>query len=143
MSDGKIILTINSHTSISEEEAREAAIKFLADCGLDATPDAIDQLASVFLPCLAIICQRPWDPEGGTWRASGRLGILSDVRKKFERLWYRGWHQGQMHDDSAYDLINYAGFYLRSEESLWGSWGNPLHGEDRLCLSVTSSSSAS
>jgi hypothetical protein len=104
---------------------REAASAFLIDCGLTPTPDAADQLCEVFVPCLRIMCERPWDPNGGTWRKSGRLGILSDVRKKFERLWERGWRHGKRHDDSAYDLINYIGFYLRSDGSLWGEWGDP------------------
>jgi hypothetical protein len=104
---------------------RDAAVEFLDRCSLEATPDAIDQLTEVFLPCLRIMCERPWSPDGATWRKSGVLGILSDVRKKFERLWERGWKNSVRHDDSAFDLINFVGFYLRSEDNRWGEWGEP------------------
>lgn len=104
----------------------EAATHFMEACGLGVTPDAIDQLTQVFLPCLRIMTERPWDPEGNTWRESGVLGILTDCRKKFSRLWERGWKHGKRHDDSALDLINYLGFYMRSvADSGWGEWGNP------------------
>jgi hypothetical protein len=105
--------------------AMEASVKFMDDCGLVPTPDAIDQLTYVFLPCLAIMCQRGYDPNGGTWKKSGRLGALSDVRKKFERLWERAWIKGKKHDDSAIDLINFIGFYLRSEKEGFGDWETP------------------
>ncbi len=111
--------------SNSEIQPWYIAEKFMRECGLNPTPDATDQLANVFLPCLRIMCEREWDPSGGTWRKSGVMGILTDVRKKFERLWERGWLHGKRHDDSAHDLINYIGFYLRSNESLWGRWGEP------------------
>lgn len=100
--------------------------EFMMSCGLTPTPDAADQLYRAFLPCLEIMCSRPWDPEGSTWRESGVLGILTDIRKKFSRLWERGWKHGRRHDDSALDLINYLGFYLRSDpNSGWGEWGDP------------------
>lgn len=103
---------------------------FLQKCGLTPTPDAVEQLVRVFLPCLGIMCERPWDPEGGTWKRSGVLGILTDVRKKFERLWERGWKHGIRHDDSAFDLINYIGMYIRSEDNGWGEWGPPARAEE-------------
>lgn len=106
---------------------RDAAYTFLASCGLRSTPDAISQLSEVFLPCLKIMCERPWDPNGGTWQAAGRMGALADIRKKFQRLWYRAWTIGKRHDDSAYDLINYIGFFLRADHPGWGDWGEPAH----------------
>jgi hypothetical protein len=105
--------------------AIRAAKQFMDECGLVPTPDATGQLVEVFLPCLAIMCQRGYDPNGGTWRKSGRLGALSDVRKKFERLWERMWINGKRHDDSAFDLINFTGFLLRSEREGFGEWGTP------------------
>jgi len=119
-----------SITTSERDELNSAARAYMHSCGLKPTPDAVDQLVEVFLPCLRIMCDRPWDPEGGTWRRSGMMGILTDIRKKFERLWYRGWIRGQRHDDSAFDLINYVGFYLRSGESQWGDWGDPGHGKE-------------
>ena len=106
-------------------EVRDAATEFLDRCSMQPTPDAIDQLVRVFVPCLEIMCTRPWEPDGGTWRKSGVLGILTDCKKKFERLWERGWKHGKRHDDSALDLINYLGMYLRSEDNGWGEWGEP------------------
>jgi hypothetical protein len=107
---------------------RDAAITYLEAVGLDATPDAVEQLNLVFRRCLTIMCHRGWDPEGGTWRQAGALGALADCRKKFMRLWERAWRNGARHDDSAIDLINYLGFYLRSDpqsEVRWGEWGEP------------------
>jgi hypothetical protein len=111
------------------QSARDAAFRYLQDIGLDPTPDAVQQLDLVFRRCLTIMCERPWDPEGGTWREAGRLGALADVRKKFQRLWYRAWICGKSHDDSAIDLINYTGFYLRSENNRWNEWGEPGRSE--------------
>lgn len=103
----------------------EACISFLQAVGIEDNPDATQQLQQVFLPCLRIMNERPWSPDGSTWKRSGVLGILTDVRKKFERLWERGWKHGVRHDDSALDLINYLGMYMRSEDNRWGEWGEP------------------
>lgn len=103
----------------------EAAERFMRFAGLEPTPDAVRQMSQAFLPCLKIMCERPWNPDGETWRKSGRMGILTDIRKKFERLWERGWLMGQRHDDSVLDLINYLGMYIRADKSHWGEWGNP------------------
>jgi hypothetical protein len=103
----------------------EACVSFLQAVGIEDNPDATQQLQQVFLPCLRIMNERPWSPDGSTWKRSGVLGILTDVRKKFERLWERGWKHGVRHDDSALDLINYLGMYMRSEDNRWGEWGEP------------------
>lgn len=113
-----------------EKNIYEKSLAYLQDCGIEPTPDAVRQLSQVFLPCLKIMSERPWDPEGDTWRRSGIMGILTDIRKKFERLWERGWKKGQRHDDSAYDLINYVGMYLRSRDDDWGEWGQPYRGPE-------------
>ncbi len=104
---------------------QNSAENFLKECGLDPTPDAVGQLAEVFLPCLRIVCERGYDPNGGTWRPAGRLGMLTEVRKKFDRLWDRAWKNGKNHDDSAIDLINVLGFYLRADRERFGDWGEP------------------
>lgn len=111
-------------------DMESAARAFMHACGVEATPDAVEQLTEVFLPCLQIMCERPWDPNGGTWRKSGWLGIMTDVRKKFERLWERAWQHGERHDDSILDLINYLGFLRRSKKSRWGAWGEPYSGPE-------------
>jgi len=111
----------------ANQKEYDRAATFLEANGLSPSLDAVEQLTKVFLPCLRIMCDpsHPWDPTGKTWRKSGVLGILTDVRKKFERLWERGWTHGKRHDDSGHDLINYIGFYMRSEDNGWGDWGPP------------------
>lgn len=109
-----------------ESKSRRAAARYMEEVGLKPTPDAVDQMTLVFEKCLRIMCERPWHPNGNTWRKSGFFGILHDIRKKFERLWERSWGYGKFHEDSAIDLINYIGFLCRSDEkNRWGEWGEP------------------
>lgn len=106
----------------------EAAHAFMSSLfGPDSyTPDSIGQLVEVFIPCLRIMVTRGYDPSGGLWRRAGILGIIWDVRKKFERLWYRTWTLGKRHDDSGFDLINFTGMLLRAEpDSRFGDAGEP------------------
>jgi hypothetical protein len=120
---------VSRHTETPDDYntlAVVAARNFLEACCLTPTPDAIEQLVQVFLPCLEIMCERPWAPDGSTWRQSGIYGALTDARKKWDRFWERTWKHGKRHDDSVFDLINYAGFVLRSDpDSGWGNWGPP------------------
>lgn len=112
---------------------RQASERFLADCGLPIVPDAVDQLAEAFLPALSIICERGYHPEGITWREAGWRGLLTDIKKKSNRLWYRSWIKGGYDSDSAMDLINFAAFYYRLENrgKEWGDWGDPGAKMDR------------
>jgi hypothetical protein len=107
--------------------ARTAALEFLDQCGLVPTPDAIDQLTEVFLPCLAIICNRGYEPNGKLWREGGWRSLLVDIRKKFSRLWRHGWIEAKFIPDHSLDLINYTGFYYRQKHKgePWGDWGEP------------------
>lgn len=104
-----------------------AAQHFFSDVGLPLVPDAIEQLVEAFLPALKIICERGYHPEGNTWKEAGWRGILTDIKKKSNRLWYRSWIKGGFDKDSARDLINFAGFYIRLQNKgeEWGSWGPP------------------
>ena len=111
------------HESIPTSTTRDAAGTFMTQVGLDATPDAIDQLVEVFIPCLRLMCERGYDPNGKTWQKSGRFGAMHDVRMKFERLWERVWVRGIDPGDSGVDAINYIGFLLRSKHERWGEWG--------------------
>lgn len=104
---------------------REAAVAFMSNVGLNPTDDAVEQLLEVFVPCLNIMCNRPWERSGALWRQSGQLGVLGDLRKKFERVWYKYWGQRIAHPDSILDMINYAGFVMRSKGDNWGEWGEP------------------
>lgn len=90
------------------------------------TPDSVGQLVEVFVPCLRIMVERGYEPTGALWRKAGVLGIIWDVRKKFERLWFRTWTQGKRHDDSGFDMINFTGMLLRAEpDSRFGDAGEP------------------
>ena len=102
------------------------AHSFLIDCGLEPTPDTVDQLVDVFLPCLRIMSKRGYDPEGGTWRAAGWRGQLYEMRKNVERIWQRSWFGNRGFQDAGLDLINYTGFYIRGLSGpAWGTWGEP------------------
>lgn len=121
------VVLVTKMVQQSDNEALESAARaYMNACGIEPTPDAVAQLTEVFLPCLQIMCSRPWDPNGATWRESGILGAMTDVRKKFMRFWERGWTYRQRHNDSGLDLINFVGFVMRSDpESGWGNWGEP------------------
>jgi hypothetical protein len=112
---------------------RDAAFKFMDECGLVPTPDAVDQLIEAFLPALAIMCERGYAPNGATWRASGWRGQLYEVRKIVGRLWFHSWQQRNFKPDSAIDGINYLGFYLRLQGHglPWGELGEPDELEEK------------
>ena len=95
------------------------------------TPDSVGQLVEVFVPCLRVMVERGYEPTGALWRKAGVLGIIWDVRKKFERLWFRTWTQGKRHDDSGFDLINFTGMLLRADpDSRFGDAGEPAGAPD-------------
>lgn len=106
-----------------DSTAREKAEYFLRECGLEPTPDAIGQLTEVFLPCLRIMIERGYEPDGSTWRAEGARGMIWKAMDKMERLWFHSWKHGHLHDDSVYDGINYLGFYWRTRSQDGDGWG--------------------
>src|SRR5258708_14130445 len=59
----------------------DAAERFMKECGLSPTHDAIEQLTDAFLPSLRIMCDRGYDPNGATWREPGWRCFLTDIRK--------------------------------------------------------------
>lgn len=128
--------TISSADLLEVRAEHRLARELMIACGIpDPTPDAIDQLLEAFLPALRKMCDaaHPWDPKGGTWRESGSMGALTDARKKFKRWWYRAWVMLRPHDDpaavdSAVDLLNFIGFWLRSEDNSWNDWEEPGSG---------------
>lgn len=95
------------------EVCRLAAIRFLDECSLQTTPDAIDQLVDAFLPCLTVICGRGYDPQGANWRAMGWRGLLMEMHKRLNRMLYRSWKHSKHDANNAIDLVNYTGYYLR------------------------------
>lgn len=106
---------------------RESAKKYMMECGLQPTDDAISQLDEVFLKCLSIMCSRGYDPKGGTWKAEGWRGMLWKIRDKSDRLWFHGWRQGRFVPDHIYDMLNYGGYYVRLAHTgkPWGERGEP------------------
>lgn len=91
-------------------------------------PDAVGQLVEVFLPCLKIMVDHNW---GELWRGAGLQSIMDQMKSKFDRYWERTWIKGERHDDSGLDLINLAGFTLRSDpDNIWGNRGKPAWAGD-------------
>lgn len=104
------------------------ATNVLSEFGIDnPNKDAIDQLMDVFIPCLKIMCERGYDAQGKTWREKGWRGVVHDILNKAGRIRYRSWLKNEFDRDSAIDLINFCGFYIRmnNEGEPWGTWGEP------------------
>lgn len=104
--------------------------KFLEDVfeGREVPPDAVGQLVEAFLPCLRIIVGRNYNPNGATWQRAGRKGLVREILKNTDRIRDRDWLGNTRDEDSAHDLINFCGFYLRSilmDQDNWGYWGEP------------------
>ena len=104
-----------------------AEITYLKTRGLEPTPDAIAQLRYAFLPALEIMCKRGYDPDGQTWKLRGWRGLVHHILDKAERFKFHSWNNSRHDRDSALDLINYCGFYIRLENQgePWGTWGPP------------------
>jgi hypothetical protein len=107
----------------------ESARKFMLDCGLEPTDDAVGQLTYAFLPCLKIMIDRAGDDYnyGEAWRESGWRGCLFKVRERMDRLWVGSWLQGKRpRKDTIPDMINYLAFMQRCmDDKAWGDWGAP------------------
>lgn len=108
---------------------RSDAVQFIESCGLKPTPDAVDQLMHAFIPALQIMCDRGYDPQGNTWKEKGWRGLVHDILNKAGRLRSRSWLHDEFDKDSAIDMINFCGFYVRmkNEGKPWGTWGEPSH----------------
>jgi hypothetical protein len=108
---------------------RDAATAFLDACSLEPTPDAVAQLTEAFLPCLRIMCERGYDRNGASWKEQGWRGQLYEMMKRMRRLEFFGWRRRTLHRDSAVDMINYAGFLIRSYDEMpdkpWGAFDMP------------------
>jgi hypothetical protein len=108
-------------------ETRDAAFDFMKAIGLDATPDAISQLAGPFSEALRVMCTRGYDREGLTWKRRGWRDLVYKIMDKTNRLKFHSWFHSHFDGDSSIDLINFSGFYWRMEnEGLpWGETGAP------------------
>lgn len=123
------------------EGQRNALRRLMVECHVYLTGDAVTESAleqaEVMLGALRIFAERNARYKDG-WATAGWRGVLFDLRKKTERLWRQFWH-GQLtiaSVDDAYDLINFAAFFIRAQASglsEWGTWGNDhiRHGNNR------------
>lgn len=88
---------------------------------LDKFKESEPQMA-VFLKAWSIYAERQEEHGDMVWQASGWRGMLVDMRKKLDRLWFRYWGNLPPRDndkalDSAYDLINFTAFFIRQVEA--------------------------
>jgi hypothetical protein len=106
----------------------EAFIANFFDMEAPIDRDIIDQLMYGFMPSIQVMVSR-FNKRGGGWRQSGWKGALFETRKKLERLWLSCWVNGDCDDkDSAVDMLNFAGFFIRGKLyglEPWGEYGQP------------------
>jgi hypothetical protein len=104
----------------------DAAYTFFERIGLTPTPDAMEQLLEVFLPCLKIMCERGYDPDGESWRDKGWRNQVIEILERADRIHFNCWTHSRPDENNTRDIINYAGFLLRSDwKNEWGKWGEP------------------
>jgi hypothetical protein len=75
---------------------------------------------AVFLKAWTIYAERQEEHGDQVWTASGWRGMLVDMRKKLDRLWFKYWGRvptNEVNLDSAYDLLNYTAFFIRQVEA--------------------------
>jgi hypothetical protein len=108
-------------------KTNDAAFDYISTLGVEPTRDSIEQLAGPFAEALRIMCTRGYDPEGRTWKIRGWKGLVHSVLDKAERIKFHSWDNDRFHEDSAIDIINFAGFYwrLKNKGKKWGEWGKP------------------
>jgi hypothetical protein len=108
-----------------------AARSFIAQyCGVEESEvpeDAVYQLVDAFMPSIRIMVDRH-SLRGSMWMESGWRGALYEARKKLGRLWLSWWNGDKTDTDSAADLLNFVGFFIRAVmykpvEEEWGEWG--------------------
>lgn len=95
---------------------QEKSIEFLEACGIDPTSDMLTHL-NVLVEALLIHETRKI--YGGIWRKYGALSNLLSIARKADRLMQIFWYgSGELthknSTDDAYDLINYAAFFIRN-----------------------------
>lgn len=92
---------------------------FLGIYDIEADEEEVVAHLEVFLEALRIFQSRKI--YGDAWRRHGALSNLLSVARKTDRLMQVYWHGdgGMTHKegmDDAYDLINYAIFFIRNKE---------------------------
>lgn len=88
----------------------------------DPTPEQSgkqDPQMAVFLEAFRIYQERNARHGDVVWKASGWNGMLNDMRKKLDRVWFEFMSiqadedTSEMDLDSALDLLNYTVFFIR------------------------------
>ncbi len=95
--------------------------------GYDPYNQALLEQMDVFLGAFRIFANRS-ARHTETWKDSGWRGALFDIRKKVDRLWNEFMVQPYPPEDfdSAYDAINFLGFFIRAREyGIQGVWRWP------------------
>lgn len=97
-------------------DRHEATVHFLEAWDIEPTTDMMTQL-NVLVEALLIHETRK--SYGDIWRKYGALSNLLSVARKADRLMQIFWHgTGELAHkssvDDAYDLINYAAFFIRN-----------------------------
>jgi hypothetical protein len=107
-----------------EELIDDPAFDYIISLGVDPTPEALAQLSGPFAKALIIICTRGY---GDLWKVRGWKGLVHDIINKTERIRHLSWINNEYHEDSAIDLINFAGMYVRmgNDGPKWGKVGDP------------------
>jgi hypothetical protein len=105
-------------TNFVVDNHHQAAADFLRAVDLEPNPDAIEQLADAFLPCLRIICTRGHASDGSLWKEAGWRGLLSELIKKMDRVQFLDWLHMMDASHELPDIINYAAMLLRSRHSI-------------------------
>lgn len=107
----------------SEVHQREFyAARLMRAHDIDPTPENMEQL-NVFLKAVQIYGSRTGS-YGQVWRQYGALSNLVSVARKVDRLMHSWWHAVSgipaLHKDNlddAFDLLNYAAFFIRNATS--------------------------
>jgi len=82
-----------------------------------------DPQMNVFLKAMLIYYERQDEHGDVVWQESGWNGMLVDMRKKLDRLWFRYFGSKPISGDrekaldSAYDLLNFTAFFIRQVEA--------------------------
>ena len=86
----------------------------------DSAPEPDPQM-KVFQDAFRIYQERQEQHGDQVWKASGWRGMLIDMRKKLDRLWFATWDADdetvELGLDSAYDLLNYTAFFIRQAQA--------------------------
>lgn len=107
---------------VHEQPEIVAINNLLADLGIDSNSMTVRQMM-VFLDSIRI-CEERYQRYGENWRRHGWMSHVIHMQDCFSRLFYMFWERSDDIEtdrakdiDAAYDLINYAGFFIRCHKA--------------------------